>query len=234
MLKLNFEYKLAEDGFKTLELLQQESFDLILLDMQMPGMNGDEVLQKIRNELPEPTRHIPVICVSATVHPVIINSLIEAGADAYLTKPYKENELIEIIEKTLSNSRLIKETNQPDQAMVINLDPLNQFAQGDVNFIIEILEYFRSNTPDILESMQQNFRTNNTELCRQLHKYRSQVSLLGLDNLTRLTLTLETALNETNSFEPYRSDFNKLLVLSQEAIVDVSRLITKLKTNLTL
>jgi len=234
MLKFNFDYKLAEDGFKTLELLQQESFDLILLDMQMPGMNGDEVLQKIRNELPEPTRHIPVICVSATIQPEIINTLMETGADAYLTKPYKENELIEIIEKTLSNVSLVKEANQPNQSTAVNLDPLNQFAHGDVDFILEILEYFRSNTPIELESMQQNFKTNNAELSGQLHKYRSQVSLLGLDKLTRLTLTLETALNETNSFEPFQNDFKNLLVLSQEAIVDVARLIIKFKTEHTL
>ena len=158
----------------------------------------------------------------------------ETGADAYLTKPYKENELIEIIEKTLSNVSLVKEANQPNQSTAVNLDPLNQFAHGDVDFILEILEYFRSNTPIELESMQQNFKTNNAELSGQLHKYRSQVSLLGLDKLTRLTLTLETALNETNSFEPFQNDFKNLLVLSQEAIVDVARLITKFKTEHTL
>lgn len=231
MLKLNFTFKLADDGYKTLDLLQQESFDLVLLDMQMPGMNGDEVLQKIRNEFPEPVRHIPVVCVSATVHPKIINSLIEAGADAYLTKPYKENELAEIIEKTVSNVRSAKETNQSGQASVVNLEPLNQFANDDVDFMIEILEYFKDTTPNVLENMQQNFRENSAELSRQLHKYRSQVSLLGLDKLTELTLTLETALNETTDFEPYRSDFKKLLALSQEAIVDVARLIMKLKTD---
>jgi PAS domain S-box-containing protein len=230
--KFNHDFTVAEDGFEALEFLQKESFDLLLLDMQMPGMNGDEVLRKIRFTLPEPIRHIPVICVSATVHPKIIQSLIDAGADGYLTKPYKENELAEIIIKTLKNRNTKSEENEQSRPnSLINLELLNQFAEGDIDFIIELLEYFKTTTPDVLESMQQNFRLNNIELSRQLHKYRSQVSLLGLNVLTLLSLTLETALLETADFEPYRKDFEDLIAQSQEVLVEVVLLITKLKSN---
>ena len=232
MAKFNHNFRIAENGFETIEFLNQENFDLLLLDMQMPGMNGDEVLNKIRGEMFEPLKNIPVICVSASVSPNIVQALLDAGANGYLTKPYKEIDLKDLIIKTLSetnqNNISTVISSQPTPTGFVNLEILNQFADGDIQFTIELLEYFKSTTPDLLESMQLNFSTSNNELARQLHKYRSQVSLLGLTELTQLTLSLETSLIEGGDFELYRSDFEKLLFQSQIVILEVAILITKL------
>ena len=235
MAKFNHNYRIAENGFEAIEILQQENFDLILLDMQMPGMNGDEVLTKIRGEMPEPLRSIPVICVSATVNTNTIEALQKAGANGYLTKPYKEIELADIIRKTISET--IQDQASPridiqsNQTRYVNLETLDQFAGGDIDFIIEILEYFNATTPEVLESMQQNFASKSIELTRQLHKYRSQVSLLGLTELTELTMQLETALIETQDFEHYSDDFEQILLQSKGIVTEINFLITELKTN---
>lgn len=233
MEKFNFNYRIAENGFEAIEFLQQETFDLLLLDMQMPGMNGDEVLNKIRGELPEPVKHIPVVCISATVNPNTVTMLLKAGANGYLTKPYKESDLLEIIRNSISQINQNKEKSEiispTAPSKFINLDTLNQFAGGDTGFIIEILEYFKSTTPEVLESMQNNFETKNGELSRQLHKYRSQVSLLGIKDLTALTLHLETVLLETEDFELYRKDFEHLMEQSMIVVTDVEFLIAELK-----
>lgn len=236
MAKFNHNYRIAENGFEAIEFLQHDNFDLLLLDMQMPGMNGDEVLQKIRNEMPEPLKYIPIICVSATVNPNAVQALQKAGANGYLTKPYKENELADIIRNTLfetNQNNAIHEINVlPAQTRFVNLETLDQFACGDIDFILEILEYFITTTPEVLESMQQNFTTNNSELNRQLHKYRSQVSLLGLTELTELTLQLETFLTETDDFEPYKNDFEQIIIQSKEIVEEIEFLIAELKTNI--
>jgi len=235
MAKFNHNYRIAENGYEAIEILQQENFDLILLDMQMPGMNGDEVLTKIRGEMPEPLRSIPVICVSATVNTNTIEALQKAGANGYLTKPYKEIELADIIRKTISET--IQDQASPridiqsNQTRYVNLETLDQFAGGDIDFIIEILEYFNATTPEVLESMQQNFASKSIELTRQLHKYRSQVSLLGLTELTELTMQLETALIETQDFEHYSDDFEQILLQSKGIVTEINFLITELKTN---
>jgi len=235
MAKFNHNYRIAENGYEAIEILQQENFDLILLDMQMPGMNGDEVLTKIRGEMPEPLRSIPVICVSATVNTNTIEALQKAGANGYLTKPYKEIELADIIRKTISET--IQDQASPridiqsNQTRYVNLETLDQFAGGDIDFIIEILEYFNATTPEVLESMQQNFASKSIELTRQLHKYRSQVSLLGLTELTEMTMQLETALIETEDFEHYSDDFEQILLQSKGIVTEINFLITELKTN---
>jgi len=235
MAKFNYNFRIVDNGFKAIECLQLESFDLLLLDMQMPGMNGDKVLNKIRGEMSERVKNIPVVCVSATVDPNIIQAMHDAGANGFLTKPYTENELEEIIRKTVNRAHQFKSAPvinyQPESGAIVNLETLNQFAEGDTAFILEILEYFKLTTPGVLESMQQNFTTKSPDLTTQMHKYRSQVSLLGLTDLTRLTLQLETAFVETNDFELYRTDFDNFLLQSKNIVEEVAFLITNLKTN---
>ena len=76
----------ATNGREALDFLQSKRFDLVLLDMMMPGMNGDEVLQTIKDN-PD-TRDIPVVMISAEIDPEKITRCIELGADDYLPKPF--------------------------------------------------------------------------------------------------------------------------------------------------
>lgn len=76
----------AEDGQQALDMIAQHDFDMILLDIMMPGINGYQVLEQIKanNNL----RHIPVIMISALDEMDSIIRCIEAGADDYLPKPF--------------------------------------------------------------------------------------------------------------------------------------------------
>jgi DNA-binding NtrC family response regulator len=90
----------AESGEQALEILQQSHIDLVLTDMRMPGMNGIDLLKKIRERYPG----IGVIILTGYGQ---IESYIEAmnfGAIEYVSKPFKVNELKFIVNKVLSNS----------------------------------------------------------------------------------------------------------------------------------
>ena len=238
MQRFNYSCLVADNGFDALKLLKEEYFDLMLLDMQMPGMRGDEVLRKIRKEFSGNVKDIPVICVSATVHPKLIETIMEAGANGYLSKPYKEKDLKDIIDSTLANRIKLQDgvdlENQPNRKSQVNLELLNQIADGETEFVIELLEYFKSTAPDELGRMQQNYANRNIDLASQLHKYRSQVSLLGHEELTELTLELEKNLNDTANFEDCYTDFNKLVIQTHELVAEVTNLIVKLKTDINL
>jgi len=238
MQRFNYSCLVADNGFDALKLLKEEYFDLMLLDMQMPGMRGDEVLRKIRKEFSGNVKDIPVICVSATVHPKLIETIMEAGANGYLSKPYKEKDLKDIIDSTLANRIKLQDgvdlENQPNRKSQVNLELLNQIADGETEFVIELLEYFKSTAPDELGRMQQNYANRNIDLASQLHKYRSQVSLLGHEELTELTLELEKNLNDTANFEDCYTDFNKLVIQTLELVAEVTNLIVKLKTDINL
>lgn len=91
----------AETGEEALDILRQSRIDLVLTDMRMPGMDGLELLKKIR----ERYRDIGVIILTGYGH---IESYIEAmnfGAIEYVSKPFKVNELKFIINKVLTNNK---------------------------------------------------------------------------------------------------------------------------------
>ncbi|MEX6587592.1 response regulator transcription factor [Paraclostridium bifermentans] len=87
--KNQYEVKSAFSGTEAILLLQNESFDLVLLDLMLPGLTGEEVLTKINEHF-----KIPVICVSAKDDLNTKIEVIQAGADDYITKPFNNEELI--------------------------------------------------------------------------------------------------------------------------------------------
>ena len=88
------------DGEKALQALQSDSFDLVLMDCQMPNMDGFEATRTIRRE---PTRYpqIPVIALTADVQRGITDQCRRAGMDDYLSKPFSHEDLIDMVVKWL-------------------------------------------------------------------------------------------------------------------------------------
>jgi len=77
----------AADGLMALELLERENYDLVLLDIQMPGMGGDEVIVRIREDEKGTAGHLPVIALTAHAFSSDRDFLLSCGFDGYLSKP---------------------------------------------------------------------------------------------------------------------------------------------------
>ena len=93
------EAKTAHTGFEAIEMLQNEDFDVILMDIQMPEKNGIEATQEIRNLPDEKKKNIPIIALTANALKGEEKKYLAAGMNDYLTKPFKEKELLEVIRK---------------------------------------------------------------------------------------------------------------------------------------
>jgi serine phosphatase RsbU (regulator of sigma subunit)/FixJ family two-component response regulator len=95
---------LAENGRQALERVGQEKFDLVLLDLMMPEVNGYEVLQRLKGDAP--SRDIPVIMISALDEIESVARCIEAGAEDYLPKPFNPTLLRARVNACLEKKRL--------------------------------------------------------------------------------------------------------------------------------
>jgi len=95
-----FNFIISDNGLEAINTLKEKSFDLILMDLMMPVMNGYEASSIIRNEL---NLDIPIIAITADVTSKIQDKCIEAGMNDYISKPYKIEELISITRKHLNN-----------------------------------------------------------------------------------------------------------------------------------
>jgi len=89
----------AMQGRRGLELAGEHCPDLILLDLHLPDINGDEVLRRLQAE--SQTRDIPVVMLSAAVTAWQVERLLEAGARDYLTKPLNVKQLMAILDENL-------------------------------------------------------------------------------------------------------------------------------------
>ncbi len=95
---LNTEVKYANNGQEALEILKQESFDLILMDLQMPVMDGYEATIAIRNgQVGEKYKDIPIVAVTADVMETTKMRVKEIGMNHYLSKPLKNDALYEVV-----------------------------------------------------------------------------------------------------------------------------------------
>jgi len=100
--RAGFEVETAAEGQEALERLDRESFDLVLTDQKMPGMDGLTLLRRAREVRPS----LPVVLMTAHGSVSAAVAAIKHGAADYLTKPFEKDELIVVLEKTLRQSRL--------------------------------------------------------------------------------------------------------------------------------
>lgn len=102
--RLGHETIVAEDGEKALQVIQEQLFDLVLLDIMMPILNGYDTLERIKSD--ETMRHIPVIMISAVDDLDSVVRCIEMGAEDYLFKPFNPVLLKARVGASLEKNRL--------------------------------------------------------------------------------------------------------------------------------
>jgi DNA-binding response OmpR family regulator len=112
-IRMNYKVKWASDGEKALEMAFQAIPDIIISDVMMPGKNGFEVCNILKQD--ERTNHIPVILLTAKVTDSDRISGYEHGADAYLTKPFNKKELLVRLEQLLKLRRQLQQKFSRDE-----------------------------------------------------------------------------------------------------------------------
>jgi PleD family two-component response regulator len=133
LLSVRYEVVVAHNGEEAIEKLRKSPPDLVLLDVQMPKMNGYDVCRQIKSDVF--LRHIPVMLLTAQAGTNNKVTGLEQGADDYLTKPFEMDELMARIRTLLRRTRLGLEAN-----------PLTRLP-GNVTIENEILSRIQKNTP---------------------------------------------------------------------------------------
>jgi len=106
--KLGHDFELVANGIEAVEAVRTSHFDMVLMDLHMPQMDGMEACQKIRELDDEISALVPVIALTADVRPEMPAKVLEAGMDAYLTKPLDVAKLAETIQASMSSTHARK------------------------------------------------------------------------------------------------------------------------------
>ncbi|MBW6480800.1 MAG: response regulator, partial [Bacteroidales bacterium] len=129
MQKLGFDADFADNGKIALEKLRNKKYDIVLMDMQMPVMDGYQTIKSIRNDFDEPVKNIPIISITASVMREASGKCLEAGADDYMPKPYDVAELKAKMEKWIRKNQY---ETKPTQA-VMQEDHKSQNTESLIN-----------------------------------------------------------------------------------------------------
>jgi len=106
----NFEIEFATSGIGAMEWLENQKFDLILLDINMPEIDGFEVCKRIRKK--KQFNHMPIIFLTADINRESILKGFKCGAQDYVTKPFDSGELIERVHTHLSLKKSLEQFEQ--------------------------------------------------------------------------------------------------------------------------
>lgn len=157
-----FKIHKATNGLEVINILNNHSIDIILMDIEMPEMNGLLCIKKIRSNPNKSTANIPIIALTAHAVKTETDKCIEAGANSLLTKPYEEADLIELIHKLLSNKPkknirhkssikiLVVDDNYINQMIMKNILNDNFWECDIANNGEEAINLFKTNNYDLI------------------------------------------------------------------------------------
>ncbi len=95
-----YEVVVAYDGVQALEAVKHSQPDMIVLDIMMPAMKGDEVCRRLRTN--QQTKNIPIVVLTGSQHREFADLCLECGADEVLLKPFDSQELLQLIKKRIA------------------------------------------------------------------------------------------------------------------------------------
>jgi len=158
----NYKVNTCNNGYEALELVNNQIFDIVLLDENMPGLSGLETLSQIKTEKP----NLPVIMITKSEEEYIMDEAIGSKIADYLIKPVNPNQILLSLKKNLDLSRLVSEkttTNYQqafrqismDLAQVNSFDEWNRFYQNLLHWELELESIEDSGLTEILESQKQ-------------------------------------------------------------------------------
>ena len=178
-----FDRDIVDNGKIAIERLKTKSYDIILMDLQMPEMNGFEATEYIRNTLRSRT---PIIALTADVTAADIAKSSAVGMDDYIAKPIDEKvlyqKIIALVQKnTPKLSEAKAEVLEIEQIVYTNLNYLRQRTKNDTGTILQIITAYLDQTPPLIHTMKQSFIEKDwNALHNTVHKMLPSFNIVGI------------------------------------------------------
>ncbi len=187
--------EIAASGRQVLELLSQKRFDLVLMDLQMPEMDGLEAAAHIRRKERGSGQRIPIVAVTAQASESDRQRCFEAGMDAYVTKPVRVPELMSMIESVIPGGSCMNvDTTQAAEQQLRQLDEAVALSRvgGDRGLLREVVELFLDDYPGVLDKIRAAVSSRDANaLEHHAHSLKGSVSTFGAQGAFDAALALE-------------------------------------------
>ena len=178
-----FERDIADNGKIAIEKLETKSYDIILMDLQMPEMNGFEATDYIRNVLHS---KIPIIALTADVTTVDLAKCKVVGMNDYIAKPIDERLLYSKIVNLVLKPAVVKTqntTSQPKLKKYTDLAYLSERTKSNPKLMTEMINLYLEQTPSLVSAMKESFKNQDWQLLQSsVHKMIPSFAIMGMSD----------------------------------------------------
>lgn len=224
----NVNLQIADNGRIAIDMLKEFSaYDVILMDISMPEMDGYETTKYIRNKFPSPTKDIPIIAMTAHAFKKNAQKCFDIGMDEFVAKPINPNVLFKKLNKILGDklSAISQDyTTNKDAApkmapklqpkkiqKIINFEYLDTLTGGQVDVKITFLETLIRDMPKEVAKLYNDYEHRDWEKVKQsAHKLKSTCGYLGLTENTELCRTVENNAWEQKNLDEIGNQIKKI------------------------
>ena len=178
-----FEQDIAENGKVAIEKLKTKSYDIILMDLQMPEMNGFEATEYIRKKL---KLNVPILALTADVTTVDFEVCKSVGMNDYIAKPVDEKllyrKIVGLVKKPeLNGQRKEKKYDRINKYKYIDLSGLTLITLSKPEFKVEMITLYMKQTPKLIAAMKQAFKEKDWAMLHSsVHKMIPSFSIMGI------------------------------------------------------
>lgn len=207
---LGFNHVIVENGQEVLDKIKEDHFDVILMDIQMPVMNGMEATKHIREDF---KNDIPIIALTANAFPEDRKRVFEGGMNGFVTKPFEQqdlvNELVRLVKDISSSKKVIEMAQNNDELEdLYSLKKLTKIANGNEAFVEKMVQVFINETPLNISLFEQFQAEDDVMKIGQLaHKLKPSVDMFQIHSLSNVVREVEKMAKIDNPNK--RALFNK-------------------------
>jgi len=210
----NISVDIAENGLVAFEKIERNDYQLVLMDINMPVLDGISATKKIRTELNAPKNEIPILGLSAHAFSAEVKNCIKAGMQDFISKPINVQDLKEKINKILNDKQVTQKIDKIDQPKLadvnhthksnntpqngaihkklVNLDQLKQLSAGDEETLNFYIKTITDACPTDLENLKKEACEENwEELTKTAHKLKSTIGYMGVELLKPIIKEIE-------------------------------------------
>lgn len=225
----------AVNGEEAIEKVKEQDFDLILMDIQMPVMNGVDATRYIRSKMPDNKNNIRIIAMTANVLEEDVRNYLNAGMNAYISKPFQTDELllkIDLVMQGYSENEMrefVKEEKPKVELPehIVDTSFLDSFTSGDEEKKEKYIKMFLVNGPKLLENINKSLIEENYEALRvAAHSMKPQLSYMGVKEEISNIFLIEQAASTNAHYERLETLIEQLNFVCEKAFDELSTIIS--------
>jgi PAS domain S-box-containing protein len=194
-----FRVDVVNNGREAVDRIQENNYDLVLMDIQMPEMDGMEATRAIR-QLSDPVKAaIPIVALTANALKGDSEKYLAAGMNDFLPKPFNEQKLFLVISNNLKTSAKeaipMNESNTPvtgSQEKLYDLSMVQTIAGGDTSFVKRMVQLFIETVPPSMADIQKETEQQNwLNVSKLAHKMKATIDSMGITKIKDVVRTIE-------------------------------------------